>query len=113
MSLADLKRKAAAKKRKKIDIDDFIEDAASYAKGKSILAPNLDVNTAADKKRQRNFKNATFTLSPAHIEQLNDLAEHSGFAKSRILRLLIEQLANGENSDLNQLLESLENKNQK
>lgn len=113
MSLADLKRKAEAKKRKKIDIDDFIEDATSYAKGKSILVPSLDENTPVNKKRQRNFKNATFTLSPANIEQLNDLAEHSGFAKSRILRLLIEELANGENNDLNQLLETLENKNEK
>ena len=40
MSLADLKRKAAAKKRKKIDIDDFIEDAASYAKGKDTTSPS-------------------------------------------------------------------------
>jgi len=113
MSLADLKRKALAKKRKKIDIDDFIEDASSYAQGKSILVPNLAENHTIDKKRHRNFKNATFTLSPSHIEQLNELAEHSGFAKSRILRLLIEQLANGKNSDLNALLESLEEKNKK
>jgi len=113
MSLADLKRKAAAKKRKKVDIDDFIEDAASYAKGKSILGSNTNETISVDKKRQRNFKNATFTLSPSHIEQLNDLAEHSGFAKSRILRLLIEQLAEGNNSELNELLANLENKTKK
>jgi hypothetical protein len=53
MSLSDLKRKAEAKKRKKIDIDDFIEDATSYAKGKSILVPSLDENTPVNKKKAK------------------------------------------------------------
>ncbi|SFB97996.1 hypothetical protein [Pseudoalteromonas denitrificans] len=111
MSLADLKRKAAAKKHKKLDVDDFIEDAAAYAKGQSVISQNKITGSDIKKPRHRNYKNATFTLSPSNIEQLNELAEHTGFAKSRILRLLIEKLADGSDIEINALLESLEKKN--
>ncbi|MBE0365826.1 hypothetical protein PULV_b0498 [Pseudoalteromonas ulvae UL12] len=113
MSLADLKKKAAAQTRKKIDVDDFIEDATAYAQGQSILSQTKQVQSKpSQQKRKKNarprkFKNATFTLSPEHIEQLNHLAEHTGFAKSRILRLLIEQIADLDDDNIDALLASL------
>ena len=108
MSLADLKKKAAGKNLKKLDVDEFIEDATAYAQGHSILTqPTLPAKKRKQNARARNFKNATFTLSHEHIEQLNHLAEHTGFAKSRILRLLIEQLADHNDEDIDALLTTL------
>lgn len=85
MSLTDLKNKKSKKSKRKLSIDEFIDDAAAYAQGKSIL------ETPPPKPpRTRNYKNATFTLSPLNIEHLSHMAETTGIAKSKLVRTLIE-----------------------
>lgn len=105
MSLIDLKKNSGNNKKQKISVEEFIEQANLYAKGKT---------TTCDKKRQikkgRRFKNATFTLSPNHIKQLDELSKQSGLSKSYILRLLIAELAQGEGLSLDALLEHIESK---
>ncbi len=110
MSLTDLKKKTnKTKKVKSVNIDDFIDDATAYAKGQSILSKKKQ-----KPGRNRNYKNATFTLTPEHITQLNHLAEETGFAKSRILRLLIERLSHESDisdSALKEILNTEKNEN--
>ena len=87
MSLNDLKKKGPKKPKPKLSVEEFIDDATAYAKGKSVI----DGNSAPKNTRCRNYKNATFTLAPTNIEHLNQLAESTGLAKSRLIRLMIEQ----------------------
>ena len=84
MSLSDLKKKKSPDHKRTLSVDEFIDDAKAYAKGKSVI------NNDKSKVSTRKFKNATFTLSPDNIQQLADLSEKSGIAKSKIVRLLIE-----------------------
>ena len=88
MSLTDLKRKQSKKQgeksKKTITVDEFIEDANAYARGQPTLAENKP-----SQPTRRDFKNATFTLSPENIEQLSQLATQTGLAKSKIVRELI------------------------
>jgi len=87
MSLTDLKKKKGRKQKPKLSVDEFINDAEAYARGKSVI------ESAAPEAHghHRNFKLATFTLSPTSIEQLNLLAKKSGVAKSRLIRIMIER----------------------
>jgi hypothetical protein len=85
MSLSDLKKKQTTKPKPKLSVEEFIDDAKAYAKGKSVIEAH-----AASSSHHRNFKNATFTLSPENINQLTELSEKTGIAKSRIIRLLID-----------------------
>lgn len=118
MSLTDLKKgKGSDKvKKKRFTVDEFISDAENYAKGDPKLvkegkAPQnnrLDLNQAiafAEQKLEEKqkakpsnkpFRHATFTLSEDAIKQLNDLAKESKLAKSHIIRILIDMLANEE-----------------
>lgn len=101
MSLTDLKNKAAANRKKKspVSVDDFIEGAADYSKG------HTERYRKGGQKKSRKYKNATFTLSPKQIEYLNELAQKTGLAKSKLLRLLIEDLANEKNIKIEQIQE--------
>ena len=84
MSLADLKnKKGKLKTPKKISIDEFIEGADHYAKGRASPVKEKTRN-------QSDFKRATFTLTHQHIDMLNRLADKTGFAKSKLLRMMIE-----------------------
>jgi len=89
MSLTDLKKPADKAKPKskpdKVSVDDFIEGANAYAKGKTELTER-----ESKKAQVRNFKKATFTLSPDNIQQLTALSHQTGMAKSKIIRNLIE-----------------------
>lgn len=124
MSLTDLKKNKDDKKpRKKFTVDEFISDAENYAKGKPELVSKdakgkLDLKNAVafahqyaqrkqDSKDNKPFRHATFTLSEEAIEQLTDLAQDSQLAKSRIIRILIDELCNEEQHEkLKKLLES-------
>lgn len=101
MSLTDLKNKAAANRKKKspVSVDDFIEGAADYSKG------HTERYRKGGQKKSRKYKNATFTLSPKQIEYLNELAQKTGLAKSKLLRLLIEDLANEKHIKIEQIQE--------
>lgn len=104
MSLTDLKNKAAANRKKKspVSVEDFIEGATDYSKGQT------ERYRKGGGKSARKYKNATFTLSPKQIEYLNELAQKTGMAKSKLLRLLIEDLANEKHIKLEQIQEQAE-----
>ena len=123
MSLTDLKKSKDDKKpKKKFTVDEFISDAENYAKGKPELVSQetkgaIGLRRAvayahqyAAKKRDKDnkpFRHATFTLSEEAIAQLSLLAEDSQLAKSRIIRILIDELCNAEQHDkLKKLLDS-------
>ncbi|MBB1269920.1 replication protein RepA [Shewanella sp. SR44-3] len=87
MSLTDLKRKKLKPKPKSISADEFISDADNYAMGnkaQSLIKPGLN------KTNSSLYRHATFTLTEHSISQLDTLAMNNKLAKSKILRLLID-----------------------
>jgi len=129
MSLSDLKKSDKDRgKKKAFTVDEFIADAENYAKGAPEIvsgeksqtldlkeaiaaAKQFEVKQRAE-RRDKNagnkpFRHATFTLSEQAIEQLQELASDSNLAKSRIIRILIDELCNKEQQDkINKLLDS-------
>lgn len=101
MSLTDLKRKKLKTDRSKLTVDDFIEDANNYAFGKpsvidvgpDALVPPPTVKKGLDKKTTKSYRHATFTLTERSIAQLDKLAKQTKVAKSKLLRLLIEEFS--------------------
>ncbi|XQW85266.1 hypothetical protein ACOYR1_00630 [Thalassotalea piscium] len=127
MSLSDLKKSNQGKTTKKqFTVDEFIEDAENYAKGAPEIvsgdksqtlglkeaiaaAKQFEVKQRAErqKAKAKPFRHATFTLSEQAINQLQDLAAGSNLAKSRIIRILIDELCNEEQQEkINKLLAS-------
>ena len=125
MSLTDLKKRKDGKRKKRtFTVDEFISDAENYARGAPEIVSHhtkgssygLKEAVAAahqyiEKKKKaggnKPFRHATFTLSEEAIDQLADLAEDSQLAKSRIIRILINELCNKEQHDkLKKLLDS-------
>lgn len=98
MSLTDLKRKKPKHDRKAVSVDDFIEDANNYAFGKQTVvgqSPQMQQSTedflrGLDKKSVKIYRHATFTLTEKSISQLNELSKNSQIAKSKLLRMLID-----------------------
>lgn len=94
MSLTDLKRKKPKQVIKVVSVEDFIEDANNYASGKaSILAIPAAELKGLDKKSTKIYRHATFTLTEKSIAQLDVLAKETKIAKSRLLRILINQFS--------------------
>ena len=119
MALQDLKKPAFAgkQKRQQLTTEEFIEQASLYSMGlPSSQASNNDnvidfltgkptftmlgrrseakssIKKNSKKKAQKQaFKNATFSLSHEAIQQLNYLSADTKLAKSRILRILIDE----------------------
>ncbi|MGL5396206.1 MAG: replication protein RepA [Shewanella sp.] len=94
MSLTDLKRKKPKQVIKVVSVEDFIEDANNYASGKaSILAIPPVEPKGLDKKSAKLYRHATFTLTETSIAQLDLLAKETKVAKSRLLRILIDEFS--------------------
>ncbi|MCP3127570.1 MULTISPECIES: replication protein RepA [Shewanella] len=95
MSLTDLKRKKPKQIITPVSVDDFIEDANNYALGKASLlaAPPTNVQRGLDKKSAKIYRHATFTLTETSISQLDILSKDTKVAKSRLLRILIEEFS--------------------
>ncbi|QDE30852.1 MULTISPECIES: replication protein RepA [Shewanella] len=98
MSLTDLKRKKRKDTQVKVSVDDFIEDANNYAFGIGTSHDQPDITSTAqeflsglDKKSTKIYRHATFTLTEKSISQLDEIAKTSKVAKSKILRILIDQ----------------------
>lgn len=133
MSFRDLKKTGSKSlPKKQVSIEDFIEDANTYAQGDSaIVGPEVKSNMSLEqaieatklhiknKKTQEKststantstnkpFRHATFTLSEEAITQLNLLAKESKLAKSHILRILIDELCHVDSREkLSTLLDS-------
>ncbi|ABI39500.1 RepA domain protein [Shewanella sp. MR-4] len=95
MSLTDLKRKKPKQVIKTVSVDDFIEDANNYALGKASLlsTASLALPKGLDKKSTKIYRHATFTLTETSISQLDGLAKETKIAKSRLLRILIDEFS--------------------
>ncbi|GLX83819.1 replication protein RepA [Thalassotalea loyana] len=100
MSLTDLKKANTKSKRKrqKVSVDDFINDAVNYAKGKPKV---VSAATSAKVQKhgtggQKNYKHATFTLNQQAIDTLQLLADETQLAKSHIIRILLDSDPNKE-----------------
>jgi hypothetical protein len=122
MSLVDLKKsKKSRSKKKTFTVDEFIADADNYAKGEpkivcSEIEPQISrPSTLAisqnklvqDTSENKTFRRATFTLNEQAIEQLQLLAGETKLAKSRILRILIDEICKKSHEEkLKKLLSS-------
>ncbi|MDF0534234.1 replication protein RepA [Shewanella yunxiaonensis] len=107
MSLTDLKRKQQKQKPKTVSIEDFIEDAVNYAVGKPSRIEKA-VNQPKRKSPPRKFRHATFSLSEASIRQLDDVAQSTGIAKSRLLRMFIHYYCDLTDEEQQALLTQVE-----
>ncbi|QSX36158.1 CopG family transcriptional regulator [Shewanella sedimentimangrovi] len=110
MGLADLKKNStpseltrAAELQAQLSLDDFIDGANLYAMGltgrkatiidfSSRRQPQVVANTELNigKTRHEPFRKATFTLSENAISHLAEMARNCDWAKSKLVRLLIE-----------------------
>ena len=98
MGLADLKKKHNLHHQKKFTIDEFIEDADFYAKGKPKVV-SLELNLHREEALtalafiengehlKPSYKKATFSLSTTAIDELGSLTQQDGMNKSLLLRL--------------------------
>ena len=98
MGLADLKKKHNLHHQKKFTIDEFIEDADFYAKGKPKVV-SLELSLHRDEALtalaciergehlKPSYKKATFSLSTAAIDELGNLTQQDGMNKSLLFRL--------------------------
>jgi len=94
MSLTDLKRKQPKQVIKAVSVDDFIDDANNYALGKaSILNVAATEAKGLNKQSAKIYRHATFTLTETSISQLDILAKETKIAKSRLLRILIDEFS--------------------
>lgn len=111
MSLTDLKQRKP-KPRKKLTIEEFIEDANNYAFGQPSLAGRAKKKHKANetlglkKQSTKIFKHATFTLTESSITQLNQLSKSNKVAKSRLIRMMITEFAEMSKAELQQLIEN-------
>jgi hypothetical protein len=91
MSLTDLKRKKLKPKPKSLSADEFISDADNYAAGRNKQLTQQGAKTGLNKKTSSLYRHATFTLTERSISQLDKLSQNNQLAKSKILRLLIDE----------------------
>ncbi|QBF84393.1 replication protein RepA [Shewanella maritima] len=112
MSLTDLKRKLPKNRRKAVSVDDFIEDANNYAFGKKSLIDGeqppqqttAEFIKGLDKNSAKVYRRATFTLTEKSISQLDEINQNSNIAKSKILRILIDDFCSKSSSAQTKLL---------
>lgn len=89
MTLASLKKRAPSVKRNTITIDEFIDDAELYSRGLSKVVCLPGVPPKLD-SLDETLKRATFTLGERAIHQLNHLSQVTGIAKSRLIRIWLD-----------------------
>ena len=101
MSLLSLKCSTPSAKPQKVSIDSFIEEAELYANGKST---DVSIDGTGIKCRSQNytdeelakFTRCTFTLSDCAKTNLTKLSLSTGIARSRLIRIWLDQLEKGE-----------------
>lgn len=106
MSLTDLKRKKKKIHKANISVEDFIEDANNYALGKPSMVEGVEIPVKGlDKKTTKIFRHATFTLTEKSIAQLTQIAKETNIAKSRLLRIFIQDFVDKNETEQAELLE--------
>ncbi len=95
MSLITLSRSPPLASRtatKPVSAEDFIQDALHYASG--VVVPLAAVaGRETNDLHHEPMRRATFTLTQECIDQLQQLSEQSGLAKSKLIRLWIQRYA--------------------
>jgi hypothetical protein len=110
MSLTDLKRRKKKSPQGSISVDDFIENANSYAFGQqSAVHRNKKKlkqaqSNGLDKRSTKIYKHATFSLTEDAIAVLDDLAKKSKIAKSRLIRILIHNFVDKSDTEKCQII---------
>ncbi|MCL1037857.1 hypothetical protein L2750_11910 [Shewanella submarina] len=90
MGLADLKKNASpAKLSQQLSLEEFIDGATLYAMG--MQRHTSQAANDCCKHKGRRFRNATFTLSETSIQQLTEMTGDGHIAKSKLLRILINE----------------------
>ncbi|MAQ01374.1 MAG: replication protein RepA [Alteromonadaceae bacterium] len=95
MSLINLSRSTPLASRtttKKVSAEEFIQDALHYASGTVVPLAAVTDRQVNDSHHEP-MRRATFTLTPECIDQLQQLSEQSGIAKSKLIRLWIQRYA--------------------
>lgn len=95
MSLINLSRstpQASRTTKKNVSAEEFIQDALHYACGVVVPLSAAAERQANDSYREP-MRRATFTLTQECIDQLQQLSEQSGIAKSKLIRLWIQRYA--------------------
>ena len=102
MSLLSLKCNTPSVKRKPVSVDTFIDEVELYANGLSTVV-DLQEAVASIRERQTHdtgddtkFTRCTFTLSEQAKNSLTRLSESTGIARSRLIRIWLDQLETGE-----------------
>lgn len=91
MTLANLKKRGPSVKHSAVSVDQFIDDALKYANGcDNIVTLPVSANVALEQE-QATLKRATFTLGEQAIAQLDNLSLQTGIAKSRLIRIWLQQ----------------------
>ncbi|MCW8107052.1 ribbon-helix-helix domain-containing protein [Alteromonas ponticola] len=97
MSLCSLRKSQPSAKPVRLSVDDFINQAIDYAKGQrkpvetDHSPAKLNVLERENLTSNTTMKHATFSLSEDAIQHLDDLSRRTGIAKSRLLRILIDE----------------------
>ena len=95
MSLCSLKKSTqSAKPAAPVSIDSFIDEALSYAAGKTTSARLYAIKDIAPEVTQAAagpMRRATFTLTEEAISKLGQLSATTGICRSRLIRIWIER----------------------
>lgn len=95
MSLSSLKKsKPSVSNKAPVSVESFIDQAVSYANGERIDTTLSNVVRMPDKTPggpHKKMRRATFTLDEKTIEKLTLLSEQTGTARSKLIRLWVEQ----------------------
>lgn len=98
MSLLSLKCNTPSVKRQSVSVDAFIDEVELYARGQSTVV-HLQQAAASlhdSKEDKTTFTRCTFTLSEEAKDKLTQLSESTGIARSRLIRIWLDQLESGE-----------------
>ncbi|GAA0363756.1 hypothetical protein GCM10009092_30170 [Bowmanella denitrificans] len=90
MTFASLKKKSPSASPEQVSVDDFIDEANLYAMGLSKVVPLHPADHQQDVAEP--FKSHCFTLSIQAREKLDQLCEATGISRSRLLRIMLNEL---------------------
>ncbi|SHH21732.1 hypothetical protein [Ferrimonas marina] len=94
MALADLKRGQGHSGQHclNLTVDQFISRAEHYAAGEpTIKAKSAPLRLVSTKPKP--LRKASYTISEQTRASLNQLAERTGYSRSRIIRILVHHIA--------------------
>lgn len=95
MSLSSLKKSTHSDRPRLVTVDQFIDEAVNYSLGHNCSAQSRKLQVVpcsdTDTSNKNVMRRATYTLTPEIINKLTELAERTGVAKSRLIRILVDQ----------------------